>query len=151
MSAPDAIQMDSGERDEFLGDGGVGVLSFESEGSESGPPHSIPVSYGYDATEETFYFRLAVGGDSEKPPLADRAVTFVTYDDSEEGWKSVVAAGRLERTTDDAIAKASLAGLQRVEIPLFDVFGRSTAEVQFEFHRLDPERLTGRQESSVEP
>ncbi|GAA0203286.1 pyridoxamine 5'-phosphate oxidase family protein [Halobaculum roseum] len=150
MSAPDAVTMDDDERDEFLGTGGVGVLSLAPDDGADEPPHSVPVSYGYDGRKETFYFRLAVGSDSEKPPLADRAVTFVTYDTVDDRWHSVVASGRLEGTTDDEISTESLAGLDRVGIPLVDAFGRPTADVQFEFHRLVPDSLTGRKESSPE-
>ncbi|MFC7068629.1 pyridoxamine 5'-phosphate oxidase family protein [Halobaculum lipolyticum] len=150
MDTPDAVTMSDAERDEFLGDGGVGVLSFATDADESGAPHSVPVSYGYDGVENAFYFRLAVGADSEKPPLPDRPVTFVTYDDVDDVWHSVVAAGRLVPTDDDAVATAALEGLSRVGIPLVDAFGRPTAEVQFEFYRLDPDSLTGRREASVE-
>ncbi|MFC6784707.1 pyridoxamine 5'-phosphate oxidase family protein [Halobaculum halobium] len=148
MSAPDPVTMDDDERDEFLGAGGVGVLSLHAERDGEQPPHSVPVSYGYDGHEETFYFRLAVGSDSEKPPLADRAVAFVTYDTVGDQWHSVVASGRLERTTDGDISTETLAGLNRVGIPLVDIFGRPTADVQFEFYRLVPDSLTGRKESS---
>ena len=150
MSAPDPVTMDDAERDEFLGVGGVGVLSLSHENGEYEPPHSVPVSYGYDEHEETFYFRLSVGADSEKPPLTDRAVTFVTYDTVDDQWHSVVASGRLERTTDSDISTESLAGLDRVGIPLVDIFGRPTADVQFEFYRLVPDSLTGRRELSPE-
>ncbi|SHG94728.1 pyridoxamine 5'-phosphate oxidase family protein [Halobaculum gomorrense] len=149
MSAPDAVTMDDAERDEFLGSGGVGVLSLGSgDGGTDDPPHSVPVSYGYDERETTFYFRLAVGGDSRKPPLDDRAVTFVSYDTVDGRWHSVVASGSLERTTDDDISTETLAGLDRVGIPLVDIFGRPTADVQFKFYRLVPDSLTGRKESS---
>lgn len=150
MSAPDAVVMDEAERDEFLGDGGVGVLSFGTDTGEAGPPHSIPVSYGYDDQEAVFYFRLAVGSESDKPPLEHRAVTFVTYDTVDGDWRSVVASGELEETTDDGIATETLEGLSRVGIPLMDVFGQPTADVQFEFYRLAPAELTGRKESSPE-
>ncbi|SEJ11525.1 Pyridoxamine 5'-phosphate oxidase [Halohasta litchfieldiae] len=58
MSDPDATAMDDAERDSFLEDGGTGVMSLSTTGDER--PHSMPVSYGYDPTESTFYFRLAV-------------------------------------------------------------------------------------------
>ncbi|MXR40574.1 pyridoxamine 5'-phosphate oxidase family protein [Halobaculum sp. WSA2] len=150
MGAPDTVTMADDERDVFLGTGGVGVMSLASESGADEPPHSVPVSYGYDGREETFYFRLAVGADSGKPPLTDRAVTFVTYDTVDGMWHSVVASGRLESTTDADISTESLAGLDRVGIPLVDAFGRPTADVQFEFYRLVPDSLTGRKESSPE-
>ncbi|MFC7138148.1 pyridoxamine 5'-phosphate oxidase family protein [Halobaculum litoreum] len=108
------------------------------------------MSYGYDDVANAFYFRLAVDSDSEKPPLPDRPVTFVTYDEVDDAWHSVVASGRLVATDDSEVATDALEGLSRVGIPLVDVFGRPTADVQFEFYRLDPDSLTGRREASVE-
>jgi len=141
--------MDDGERDGFLGDGGTGVLALDTGADD--PPYAIPVSYGYDADEETFYFRLAVGSDREKGQLAGRSATFVAYGDEDGGWKSVVARGQLESTEDDDIATDTLDGLSRVEIPIVDIFGRPPGEVSFEFHRLVPASLTGRKESSTAP
>lgn len=147
MTAPDSVAMDDDERDEFLGNGGTGVISFPTDGGEA--PHSLPVSYGYDAAEETFYFRLAAGEDREKSDLLDRPVSFVTYGTVDDDWRSVVAKGRLEETTDASIATETLEGLERVRIPLVDIFGQPPADVDFEFYRLVPESLTARTESST--
>lgn len=147
MSDTQAIAMDADECDAFLGPGGTGVISFAESGDE--PPHSIPVSYGYDATERVFYFRLAVGPDSEKGPLAGRHVTFVSYGQEDDSWRSVVARGRLEETTEESVATETLQGLQQVHIPLVDIFGRPPKDVPFEFYRLVPDEMTGRKESST--
>jgi hypothetical protein len=147
MTVPDSVAMADDERDEFLGNGGTGVISFPTDSGEA--PHSIPVSYGYDATDETFYFRLAVGEDRQKGDLVDRPISFVTYGTVDEAWRSVVADGRLEETTDDSIATETLEGLERVRIPLVDIFGKPPADISFEFYRLVPESLTARKESST--
>jgi nitroimidazol reductase NimA-like FMN-containing flavoprotein (pyridoxamine 5'-phosphate oxidase superfamily) len=149
MSDLEAIEMDGDERDDFLGAGGTGVIALSSADEES--PHAVPVSYGYDGTEDVFYFRLSTGPDSEKGPLADRPVTFVTYGAADDDWRSVVAKGRLRSTTAESIAIESLEGLENVQIPLVEIFGRPTAEITFEFYRLDPEELTGRKEASTAP
>jgi nitroimidazol reductase NimA-like FMN-containing flavoprotein (pyridoxamine 5'-phosphate oxidase superfamily) len=143
-----AIEMSAADRDEFLEDGGTGVMSFSTTGTDA--PHSIPVSYGYDASESVFYFRLAIGSDSSKGDLRDRAVTFVTHDRDGGHWQSVVASGRLEETTEASIATETLAGLDRVDIPLVDIFGKPPADVTFGFYRLVPDSLTGREESPTE-
>jgi hypothetical protein len=147
MSSQGAIEMDEEERDEFLGTGGTGVIAFST--AEDGAPHAIPVSYGYDSTDVTFYFRLAVGPDSRKGDVEGQAVSFVTHGDEDGSWRSVVAEGRLERTTDEEIATETLQGLDRVRIPLFDVFERPPGRVPFEFYRLVPDELTGRKESTT--
>lgn len=145
MTTSASIVMDDTERDEFLGNGGTGVISFSTTTDD--PPHSIPVSYGYDASAETFYFRLAVGQDSEKGEVDGRATSFVTHRSDESQWRSVVARGHLESTTDEDIATETLQGLDRVRIPLVDIFGRPPSQVTFEFFRLVPDELTGRKES----
>jgi nitroimidazol reductase NimA-like FMN-containing flavoprotein (pyridoxamine 5'-phosphate oxidase superfamily) len=150
MTGLDAVQMADDERDEFLGRSGTGVLSLSTPGDD--PPHSVPVSYGYDPVEEVFYFRLAVGQESGKANPTDRGTTFVTYGERDGQWKSVVASGRLVSTTDESLSTESLAGLERTrQIPIVDVFGKPTSQVEFEFYRLDPDRLTGRAERSMDP
>ena len=138
--------MDEDERDGFLGTGGTGVISLAAGETA---PYSTPVSYGYDAAESVFYFRLAAQPDSEKGDLADRSVSFVTYG-NDNGWKSVVATGQLERTTEESVATESLQGLERVHIPLIDIFGTPPREVAFEFYRLVPDELTTRTETRTE-
>lgn len=135
------------ERDAFLGTGGTGVLSLNSPTDE--PPHSVPVSYGYDASTETFYFRLATGPDSAKGELADRPATLVTYGNPEDRWQSVVAQGRLEPTTADSAAIESLEGLRHVDLQYVDIFDQPLETVSFEFYRLVPTRIGTRRESDT--
>lgn len=141
MSTPPEALTDD-ERDRLLDAGGVGVLSFSTESDE--PPHAVPVSYGYDAVESVFYFRLAVGPESGKGPIEDRPVSFVTHgtDDEDAHW-SIVARGRLVGTDEAAVSTESLEGLERVDIPLYDAFEAPIDEVTFAFARLDPDQFTG--------
>lgn len=139
-----SVEMGDDERDEFLGQGGTGVLSLATD---DGPPHTVPVSYGYDNEEATFYFRLAVGDSHSKGPLADRAVSFVTFDRTDDDWHSVVTQGHLEDVEREGIETATLDGLHRVDIPLVGIFDRPTKDVDFQFYRLVPEELTGRVQS----
>lgn len=141
------VHMSDDERDAFLGTGGTGVISFSSAPGD--PPHSVPVSYGYDAAAGDFYFRLAYGPDTAKPDPADAPVTFVTHRETDDGWRSVVAHGSLESTEEDAISTDALAGLQRVDIPLVDVFERPLRELSFQFYRLRPDDVHGRTEANT--
>jgi len=144
MSHERAVHLDAEERDDFLGDGGTGVVSF-ADGD--GPPHSVPVSYGYDADTESFFFRLAYHADTEKPDPENAAVSFVVYRETDDGWRSVVAKGDLESTDEEAVSTSALEALGRVDIPLVDVFERAPVETDFEFFRLQPDELTGRKEA----
>lgn len=147
MSNSQPMEMDADERDAFLGTGGTGVISFAGSGDE--PPHSLPVSYGYDSKETTFYFRLSAASDSEKGDLAGRNVSFVIYGQDDGSWQSVIVQGKLEETTEASVATESLQGLQRVHIPLVDIFGRPVKDVPFQFYRLVPDEMTSRKESST--
>ncbi len=91
-----------------------------------------------------FYFRLAVGSDSEKRDLVDRPATFVAHGVSDDRWQSVVARGTLKDI--EAEGSQALAGLERAQIPLVDIFGEHPGTVGFEFLRLVPDELTGRRE-----
>ena len=143
MSTDNPTAMDEDAVEAFLGDGGTGVLSLSTD--EATPPHAVPVSYGYDERTGTLYFRLAVGGGRSKSGLDDRPVAFVTYGEDDRWW-SVVAQGRLVDIEREGVASDALAGLERVDIPLVDIFEHPTREVDFEFYRLTPDELTGRVE-----
>ncbi|MDS0284560.1 pyridoxamine 5'-phosphate oxidase family protein [Haloarcula onubensis] len=139
-----SVEMTDEQRDEFLGRGGTGVLSLSTD---EGAPHTVPVSYGYDRAETTFYFRLAVGASHAKGSLPDRPVSFVTYDREDDDWHSVVAEGGLEDVERAGIETETLEGLHRVDIPLVGIFDHPTREVDFEFYRLVPDELVGRVQS----
>ncbi|EMA42063.1 pyridoxamine 5'-phosphate oxidase family protein [Halococcus hamelinensis] len=147
MDDIDIEEMNSNERDELLGASGTGVLSLTTD---EPAPYSRPVSYGYDQTESVFYFRLALSSDSVKGDLAGRVVSFVTYGQVETGWRSVIATGALEETTDESTGIEALQGLERTHIPLIDIFGKPPKEVSFGFYRLVPTEFTTRKEGKTE-
>jgi len=150
-SPPAAIQLSDSEIDAFLDRVDTGVLSLSTPADE--PPHSVPVSFGYNAAQTAFYFRIADLPPEEKGELDNRTVTFVTYaqDADVDGYVSIVAEGALESTTRSDIATEALAGFEGVTIPFVDIFGEPPAEVEFSFYRLVPETLTGRNEVPTEP
>lgn len=138
------LQMSNDERDEFLGQGGTGVISF-STGSDE-PPVSLPISYGYNATDRTFYFNLSLSEDSEKAHLVDEPVSFVTHRETDQGWKSVVATGTLKDISEESYSSDAIQGMWAIEIPAVDIFQRPRREVTFHHFLLDPEQVTGRKE-----
>ena len=82
MSGLRWLQLSEEELDEFLGDGGTGVLSFSAGHDE--PPFSLPVSYGYLGDTGHFHYRLAVPEDSSKERYLDRPVSFVVHDHTDD-------------------------------------------------------------------
>ncbi|WP_394741912.1 pyridoxamine 5'-phosphate oxidase family protein [Natronococcus roseus] len=133
----------------FLGRGGTGVISFGADADTA--PASIPVSYGYNADIEAFYFRLSLPPESRKTELVDRPVSFVTYAETDDGWRSAVATGRLEPVEETSYDSTTVQGMWGIEIPEIDVFERSREELQFRDFQLDPETLSGRKEVPSEP
>jgi len=143
MSALRWIQMTETEIGDFLGTGGTGVMSFRTA---EGPPVSIPLSYGYFAEEEAFYFQLSLTEESEKQPLTDNEVSYVVYEQTDAGWHSVIATGTLENITESPYESGAVQGMWAVKIPYVEIFERPRREVSFENFRLVPDRLTGRKE-----
>lgn len=144
------IELTAAERDGFLAGVDTGVLSLSTTADE--PPHSIPVSFGYNAEQNTFFFRLVDLPPQRKGELEGRSVTFVTYGEDADlgGYASVVAQGRLEPTSGSETATEALSGLEGVTIPFVDIFGEPPKDVSFSFYRLVPDALTGRKETTTE-
>ncbi|WP_137285627.1 pyridoxamine 5'-phosphate oxidase family protein [Halorussus salinisoli] len=142
-----SVQMSDEELAEFLDRGGTGVISFDT--SQGEPPYSLPVSYGYDAETGRFYFRFAFGPDTKKEDVVDEddPVSFVTYGNTDSGWRSVIATGKLEEVTESALDPTVSEAMQRVEIPLVDVYDRHPIELQFRFFRLAPDEVTHKKEA----
>lgn len=137
-------QMTDAERDAFLDRGGTGVLSFAADGDD--PPVSIPVSYGYSPEDTVFYFNLSESADSQKATHFDSTVSFVTYGETEAGWRSIVATGRLKELDDQPHESAVVQGMWSVRMPTVDIFDRPRAEITFRDFCLEPESLSGRKE-----
>lgn len=142
------LQMSEEEMNEFLGRGGTGVISFSTDLTD--PPVSIPVSYGYNAAEKLFYYRLSFQQDSRKEGLVEKPVTFVTSDQTDSGWRSVVATGRLEEIDEAPYESPQIQGMWAIRIPLVDIFERPPRETTFRYFSFDPETLTGRKEVATD-
>lgn len=138
------VQMNDEEIDEFLGRGGTGVISFATPDDE--PPASIPVSYGYNATDRAFYFNLSSPAERREDGLVEEPVSFVVHGQSDSGWRSVVATGRLVDVSEMPYASDAIQGMWAIEIPIVDVFDRPRREITFQHYRLVPESVSGRKE-----
>jgi nitroimidazol reductase NimA-like FMN-containing flavoprotein (pyridoxamine 5'-phosphate oxidase superfamily) len=145
-----SVRMSEDERSEFLGRGGTGIISFDTPDDD--PPYSRPVSYGYDAETGNFYFRFAVGpDDAGKTDIVDedRVISFVTYEQTDSGWRSVIATGRLEEITKSALDPSVAEVMERITIPFVDVYDSHPLTLEFRFFRLTPDDVTGKQEAGT--
>ncbi|WP_318570098.1 pyridoxamine 5'-phosphate oxidase family protein [Salinigranum marinum] len=151
MSAT-ATHMDADEIAAFLDTQETGVVSFADDDDS----YAIPVSFASDVDDEggaaELYFRFGFAPGSEKRAYLDASdhVSFVVYDDTAAGWKSVVARGRLEAVSArslDAIVAEAVHGL---DIPYFAVHDSPVGELHFTLVRLDATELTGIVEATPE-
>lgn len=133
--------MDAAEIDDYLADGGTGVLSL----ARGDDPYSIPVSFGYDDAARAFYLRLGFGDAAAKRPFleASSQARLVVYDGDPE-VRSVVAAGDLIRVPKGDLTPDVVAQLSEARLPAFDLWEEEKADLAFEIYRLDPETLSGR-------
>ncbi|GAA0255163.1 pyridoxamine 5'-phosphate oxidase family protein [Halobacterium noricense] len=141
--------MSDGELHEFLGKGGTGIISFATESNN--PPFTIPVSYGYDTDSATFYYRLAFPPESGKEDVVDNPVAFVTYNQVDERYQSVVATGHLEKVTNMPYDSAAIQRMWAIQIPMVDIFDRPPENISFRHFRLVPDTIAGRKEVKTQP
>jgi len=137
-------QLSEDELTAFLGNGGTGVISFST--SDEGPPYSLPVSYGFNADMKHFHFRFAFPPGSEKDALVAQPVSFVTHEETDAGWRSVIATGSLEDLTNEPHESSAIQERWGVDIPLIDIFEEPPEDVTFRQFRLVPDQLTGRKQ-----
>lgn len=139
-----AVVMDREAIDELLGTGGVGVLAL----ADADEPYAIPVSYGYDADEDSVYLRLAFAEDSEKRRFVSRSegAVLVVAVEGDSGWQSVVVRGPLTEVPEAVIDGTVVESIRAIDIPFFTIYEEPARELEYELYRIDPEEITGRQE-----
>lgn len=144
MSLAQETEMSASQIDEFLSNRETGVLSLASEDE----PYSFPISYGYDATTETFYMRLVSTPESQKRAFlgSDPQVRLVVYDGNAEGtiYRSVVAAGVLEQIEPNEMSVEEIEQYGEASRPLFEIWGMGKDELDIQLYKFEPSELNGR-------
>lgn len=132
----------SAETDAFLGRHETGVLSM----AQADDPYSIPISYGYDATNRRFFVRLVSTPESEKRRFLSSSpkVRLVVYEEAEPVYRSVVAAGRLEEVPRDELTVDHIEQYGDSRRPLFEIWGQSKRDLDIKLYLFDPDELSGR-------
>ncbi len=133
--------MDGLEIAEFLGSRWTGVLALAREDLGYG----IPVSYAYDEAGGDVFFRFGYGSESQKRTFveASERASFVVYDETDDGWKSVVARGPLEPLAEDTAASTVVEAVRNLDIPYVTVHDHPEDELDFEIVRLDVREIDG--------
>lgn len=143
MALARETEMTAEEVEAFLSAQETGVLSL----ADADEPYAVPVSYGYDADAETFYFRLVSTEGSEKRRFLvdDPRVRFVVYDDENaETYRSVVASGQLSEIDPTTLSVDQIEQYGSAKRPLFEIWGESRAELDIQLFELETTELTGR-------
>jgi nitroimidazol reductase NimA-like FMN-containing flavoprotein (pyridoxamine 5'-phosphate oxidase superfamily) len=143
MSPATETEMDTDEVDEFLGDRETGVLTLARENE----PYSIPISYGYDASQRTFFMRLVSTPDSEKRAFlsSSPAVRLVVYDgtDDDSVYRSIVAKGSLEELDPAELSVEQIEQYGNAKRPLFEIWGKGRDELDIQLYQFEPDELDG--------
>lgn len=130
--------------DEFLGRMETGVLSL-ARGDE---PYSIPISFGYDASDRSFYVRLVSTPESRKREFLDSTpeVRLVAYDENEDAtvYRSIVASGRLEEVDPESLSVEDIEQYGEARRPLFEIWGQGKDRLDIKLYKLQPTELSGR-------
>lgn len=144
MPLAQETEMTTAETDEFLGSQETGVLSL----AQADEPYAIPVSYGYDATERTFYLRLVSTPESEKRQFlaSSPRARLVVYDELESGttYRSVVAVGSLKEIFPDELTVDHIEQYGAAKRPLFEIWGQSKQDLNIKLYEFKPTELSGR-------
>ena len=94
------MEMGDAEIDELLKQVGIGVLSMSADRV----PYGVPLSFGYDGEDSLYFVFLGASTELRKETYAQQAseASFTTFDvDPGGSWRSVIAAGPVERITID--------------------------------------------------
>lgn len=142
MTLDQETELSPAETDALLARHETGVLSLARDDE----PYAIPVSYGYDADARRVYLRLVTTPDSEKRRFlvdAPRA-SLVVYERDDDGYRSVVATGRLSEVERDDLTVEHVEQYGDAKRPLFEMWDESRPHLDVTLYRFDPDDLGGR-------
>jgi nitroimidazol reductase NimA-like FMN-containing flavoprotein (pyridoxamine 5'-phosphate oxidase superfamily) len=104
-------RMDDAEIRAFVSNQGMGVLGLPSDGA----PYVVPMSFGFDG-EDCLYFTYALGSDSRKKDLSDRAeaASVLVYDATSPFiWQSTLTADEATVETEETAGDVATDALAR--------------------------------------
>ncbi|MFC4407464.1 pyridoxamine 5'-phosphate oxidase family protein [Haloarchaeobius iranensis] len=141
MAQQTATQMDALEIDEFLESQQTGVLALANDGDA----YAVPLSFAYDDDDRSVYLRLGFAPGSQKQRYLERTdhVSFVVYDDTDEGWKSVLVEGKVTMLSHDSLDAAIVEVMEGLDIPYFQVHSRPATDIQFNVACIEPTQVNG--------
>jgi nitroimidazol reductase NimA-like FMN-containing flavoprotein (pyridoxamine 5'-phosphate oxidase superfamily) len=134
-------EMDSIHIADFLQTQDTGVLAL----AEADEAYGVPVSFDYEPDRQAVYLRLGFGENSQKERFleASSRVSFVVYDQTDEGWKSVVVQGTTETVAESSLDATIREALDDIRVPYYRVHAAPATETDFHIVRIDPDSVSG--------
>jgi len=144
MSLAQETEMSTSQIDDFLSETETGVLSLAMDNE----PYSIPISYGYDASTQTFYLRLVSSLGSEKRKFLSSSpdCRIVVYDENSTAteYRSVIATGTLDEIDPAEMSVDQIEQYGEAHRPLFEIWGEGKDDLDIQLYTLNPAELSGR-------
>ncbi|GGN21902.1 pyridoxamine 5'-phosphate oxidase family protein [Halarchaeum nitratireducens] len=143
MALNTQTELSPDETDAILGRHETGVISLARDDD----PYAIPISYGYDPDERTFYLRLVSSPESEKRQFlaSAPAARLVVYEEEADTYRSVVAQGQLQEIDRDDLSVEHIEQYGEAKRPLFEIWGEEKRDLDINLYRLVAETLSGRE------
>jgi len=142
MALEKQTEMTRSDTDALLGRHETGVLSLARDDD----PYAIPISYGYNADERTFYLRLVSTPDSEKREFlsSNPDARLVVYEEAEPTYQSVVATGTLVEIPREEMTVEHVEQYGDAKRPLFEIWGESKPDLDIKLYELRADTISGR-------
>lgn len=142
MALEKQTEMSPSETDALLGRHETGVLSL----ARGDDPYSIPISYGYDSDNRTFYLRLVSTPESGKREFlsSNPNARLVVYEEDEPAYESVVVTGELVRIPRDDMTVEHVEQYGEAKRPLFEVWGEAKPDLDIQLYELRTDSISGR-------
>lgn len=142
MALEKQTEMTQSETDALLGRHETGVLSLARDDE----PYAIPISYGYDADDRTFYLRLVSTPDSEKREFlsSNPDARLVVYEEDEPTYRSVVVTGTLAEIHRDEMTVEHVEQYGEAKRPLFEIWGEAKPDLDIKLYELRTDTISGR-------
>ncbi|MCD2199838.1 MULTISPECIES: pyridoxamine 5'-phosphate oxidase family protein [unclassified Halobacterium] len=142
MALEKQTEMTQSDTDALLGRHETGVLSLARDDD----PYAIPISYGYDADDRTFYLRLVSTPESEKREFlsSNPDARLVVYEEDEPTYKSVVVTGTLTEISRDEMTVEHVEQYGEAKRPLFEIWGEAKPDLDIKLYELRADTISGR-------
>jgi nitroimidazol reductase NimA-like FMN-containing flavoprotein (pyridoxamine 5'-phosphate oxidase superfamily) len=142
MALEKQTEMTRSDTDALLGRHETGVLSL----ARGDDPYAIPISYGYDADDRTFYLRLVSTPESEKRKFlsSNPDVRLVVYEEDEPTYRSAVVTGTLHEIPRDEMTVEHVEQYGEAKRPLFEIWGESKRDLDIKLYELRADTVSGR-------